>query len=419
VQNLKIDGERLWDELMETAEIGGTPKGGICRLTLTDLDRQVRDWFRARCEALGCTVTIDDMGAMFARRPGQRNDVPPIAMGSHLDTQPTGGKFDGVLGVLGALEALRTMVQAGYETYAPIEVINWTNEEGSRFAPAMVSSGVFAGAFTHEWANANKDREGITFGAALDQIGYRGDQRCGDHPLSAFFELHIEQGPILQAENKEIGIVTGVQGMRWYEVTVTGQDAHTGATPMRLRKNALLGAARIVDRINAIADAHKPDALGAVGLMEVRPNSRNVVPGEVFFCVDLRHPDNVVLAQLETEYNACLREVCDPLGLTVSSTCIWDQPPVRFNADCVSSVRRAASLSGFSAREIGSGAGHDAAYVSRVAPTAMIFVPCRDGVSHNEAEFTSKEQCAAGAQVLLQAVLDYDRTLAERSAAPH
>jgi N-carbamoyl-L-amino-acid hydrolase len=419
VQNLKIDGERLWDELMETAEIGGTPKGGICRLTLTDLDRQVRDWFRARCEALGCTVTIDDMGAMFARRPGQRNDVPPIAMGSHLDTQPTGGKFDGVLGVLGALEALRTMVQAGYETYAPIEVINWTNEEGSRFAPAMVSSGVFAGAFTHEWANANKDREGITFGAALDQIGYRGDQRCGDHPLSAFFELHIEQGPILQAENKEIGIVTGVQGMRWYEVTVTGQDAHTGATPMRLRKNALLGAARIVDRINAIADAHKPDALGAVGLMEVRPNSRNVVPGEVFFCVDLRHPDNVVLAQLETEYNACLREVCDPLGLTVSSTCIWDQPPVRFNADCVSSVRRAASLSGFSAREIVSGAGHDAAYVSRVAPTAMIFVPCRDGVSHNEAEFTSKEQCAAGAQVLLQAVLDYDRTLAERSAAPH
>jgi N-carbamoyl-L-amino-acid hydrolase len=419
VQNLKIDGERLWDELMETAEIGGTPKGGICRLTLTDLDRQVRDWFRARCEALGCTVTIDDMGAMFARRPGQRNDVPPIAMGSHLDTQPTGGKFDGVLGVLGALEALRTMVQAGYETYAPIEVINWTNEEGSRFAPAMVSSGVFAGAFTHEWANANKDREGITFGAALDQIGYRGDQRCGDHPLSAFFELHIEQGPILEAENKEIGIVTGVQGMRWYEVTVTGQDAHTGATPMRLRKNALLGAARIVDRINAIADAHKPDALGAVGLMEVRPNSRNVVPGEVFFCVDLRHPDNVVLAQLETEYNACLREVCDPLGLTVSSTCIWDQPPVRFNADCVSSVRRAASLSGFSAREIVSGAGHDAAYVSRVAPTAMIFVPCRDGVSHNEAEFTSKEQCAAGAQVLLQAVLDYDRTLAERSAAPH
>jgi N-carbamoyl-L-amino-acid hydrolase len=415
VQNLKIDGERLWGELMETGAIGGTPKGGICRLTLTDLDRQVRDWFRVRCEALGCTVTIDDMGAMFARRPGQRNDIPPIAMGSHLDTQPTGGKFDGVLGVLGALEALRTLVQAGYETYAPIEVINWTNEEGSRFAPAMVASGVFAGAFTRDWAHAREDRAGVTFGAALDEIGYRGDQRCGDHPLSAFFELHIEQGPILEAEDREIGIVTGVQGMRWYEVTVTGQDAHTGATPMRLRKNALLGAARLVDRIHAIAEAHKPDALGAVGLMEVRPNSRNVVPGEVFFCVDLRHPDNAVLDQVEAEYNACLREICDPLGLSVTSTRIWDQPPVRFDADCVASVRRAAALSGFSAREIVSGAGHDAAYVSRVAPTAMIFVPCRDGISHNEAEYTSKEQCVAGAQVLLQAVLDYDRTLAERS----
>jgi N-carbamoyl-L-amino-acid hydrolase len=418
MQNLKIDGERLWDELMETAQIGGTPKGGICRLTLTDLDRQVRDWFKVRCEALGCTVTVDDMGAMFARRPGQRNDIPPIAMGSHLDTQPTGGKFDGVLGVLGALEALRTLVQAGYETYAPIEVINWTNEEGSRFAPAMVASGVFAGAFTRDWAWAREDRAGTTFGAALDEIGYKGTEPSGRHPLSAFFELHIEQGPILEAESKEIGIVTGVQGMRWYEVTVTGESAHTGATPMRLRKNALLGAARLVERINAIAERHRPDALGAVGLMEVRPNSRNVVPGEVFFCVDLRHPDNAVLDRLEAEYSASLAEVCDPLGLSVSSTRIWDQPPVRFDAECVASVQRAAALSGFTAREIVSGAGHDAAYVSRVAPTAMIFVPCRDGISHNEAEFTSKEQCAAGAQVLLQAVLDYDRGLAERQAKP-
>jgi beta-ureidopropionase / N-carbamoyl-L-amino-acid hydrolase len=416
MQNLKIDGERLWGELMETAAIGGTPKGGICRLTLTDLDRQVREWFKARCEALGCTVTVDDMGAMFARRAGQRNDIPPIAMGSHLDTQPTGGKFDGVLGVLGALEALRTLVQAGYETYAPIEVANWTNEEGSRFAPAMVASGVFAGAFTRDWAVAREDRDGVAFGTALESIGYRGGEPCGRHPLSAFFELHIEQGPILEAEDKEIGIVTGVQGMRWYEVTVTGESAHTGATPMRLRKNALLGAARLVERINAIAEKHAPAALGAVGLMEVRPNSRNVVPGEVFLCVDLRHPEAAVLDQLEAEYTASLREICDPIGLTVSSTRIWDQPPVRFDAECVASVRRAAALSGFSAREIVSGAGHDAAYVSRVAPTAMIFVPCLNGVSHNEAEFTSKEQCAAGAQVLLQAVLDYDRGLSERQA---
>ena len=416
MQNLVIDGERLWGELMETAAIGGTPKGGICRLTLTDLDRQVRDWFRARCEVLGCTVTVDDMGVMFARRKGQRNDIPPIAMGSHLDTQPTGGKFDGVLGVLGALEALRTLVQAGYETYAPIEVINWTNEEGSRFAPAMVASGVFAGAFTRDWAVSREDREGVAFGAALDGIGYRGAEPCGKHPLSAFFELHIEQGPILEAESKEIGIVTGVQGMRWYEVTVTGESAHTGATPMKLRKNALVGAARLVERIHQIAESHPPHALGAVGLMEVRPNSRNVVPGEVFFCVDLRHPEGAMLDKLEAEYNASLREICDPLGLSVSSTRIWDQPPVRFDAGCVASVRHAAETSGYSAREIVSGAGHDAAYVSRVAPTAMIFAPCRGGISHNEAEFTAKEQCAAGAQVLLQAVLDYDRKLAERNA---
>ena len=235
MQNLTINSQRLWDELMETAAIGATAKGGICRLTLTDLDREVRDWFRRRAESFGCTVTVDDMGAMFAHRPGQRSDVPPIAMGSHLDTQPTGGKFDGALGVLAALEALRALAEAGYETYAPIEVVNWTNEEGSRFAPALIASGVFAGVFERNWAHAQKDRGGMSFGQELDAIGYRGVERCGAHPLSAFFELHIEQGPILEAEKKDIGIVTGVQGVRWLEVTVTGQEAHTGATPMTLR----------------------------------------------------------------------------------------------------------------------------------------------------------------------------------------
>src|SRR5436853_1219073 len=302
MQNLVIDAERLWDELLETAQIGATPKGGICRLTLTDLDRQVRDWFCARCEALGCTVTVDDMGAMFARRPGHRNDIPPIAMGSHLDTQPTGGKFDGVLGVLGALEALRTLVQAGYETFAPIEVLNWTNEEGSRFAPAMVASGVFAGAFTRDWALSREDRSGVTFGSALEAIGYRGSEPVGQPPLSAFFELHIEQGPILETESKEIGIVTGVQGMRWYEVTVTGASAHTGATPMRLRKNALLGAARLVEKINTIAHERAPHAVATVGSMEVKPNSPNVVPGEVFLTVDLRHPELAALDDIEKAF---------------------------------------------------------------------------------------------------------------------
>src|SRR6185295_6104728 len=294
MQNLVIDAERLWGELMETAAIGGTPKGGICRLTLTDLDRQVRDWFKTRAEAFGCRVAVDDMGAMFARREGsaqgRRDQVPPIAFGSHLDTQPTGGKFDGVLGVLAALEALRTLHEAGYETYAPIEVVNWTNEEGSRFAPAMVASGVFAKVFERDWAHAREDRAGVTFGAALDAIGYRGAEACGEHPLSAFFELHIEQGPILEAEGKDIGIVTGVQAMRWYEVTITGQDAHTGATPMHLRKNALLGAARLVDAIDAVGQKHRP-GVATVGRIENKPNSPNVVPGEVFFMIDLRHPD--------------------------------------------------------------------------------------------------------------------------------
>ena len=415
MQNLKIDGERLWGELMETAAIGGTPKGGICRLTLSELDRQVRDWFKARAEKLGCTVAIDDMGAMFARRPGQA-DVPPIAMGSHLDTQPTGGKFDGVLGVLGALEALRTLVEAGYETFAPIEVVNWTNEEGARFSPAMTSSGVFAGAFDRAWAVSRPDRSGETFGAALEAIGYRGAEPCGAHRLSAVFELHIEQGPILEAEAKDIGIVTGVQGMRWYEANVTGQDAHTGATPMHLRKNALLGAARLVDKIDAIARAHSPLAVGTVGSLEVKPNSPNVVPGEVHFTVDFRHPQTAVLDSMERMLFAAVAEVCGTLRLEGTATKIWDQPPVAFDPQCIAAVREAAAQSGFSAREIVSGAGHDAAYVARVAPTAMIFVPCHDGVSHNEAEFTSKQQCAAGAQVLLQAVLNYDRALAERHA---
>jgi N-carbamoyl-L-amino-acid hydrolase len=416
MRNLVIDAERLWGDIMSTAAIGATAKGGLCRLTLTDLDRQVRDWFKAQCEGLGLTVTVDDMGVMFARRRGQRDDLPPIGIGSHLDTQPTGGKFDGVLGVLSALEAVRTMVQAGYETVAPIEVINWTNEEGARFAPSMTASGVFGGAFEKDWALSRTDPSGVTYGEALDSIGYRGNEPCGQHPLSAFFELHIEQGPLLEAENKEIGIVIGVQGLRWYEVVVTGQDAHTGATPMHMRKNALLGAARLTERIDAIAHAHAPLAVGTVGMMEVKPNSRNVVPGEVFFAVDLRHPESDVIEGMEKMLVAALSEICDPLGLGVTMNRIADTPPVRFDQDCIESVRAAAALSGFSAREIVSGAGHDATYVSRVAPTSMIFVPCKGGISHNEAEFSSKEQCAAGAQVLLQAVLDYDRRLAEKAA---
>jgi beta-ureidopropionase / N-carbamoyl-L-amino-acid hydrolase len=409
--NLQIDGKRLWDDLMATAQIGATKKGGICRLTLTDLDAEVRDWFKAQCEALGATVTVDQVGTMFARRPGKNAALPPIAMGSHLDTQPTGGKFDGTLGVLAALEALRTLALAGYETNAPIEVVNWTNEEGARFAPPMLASGVFAGAFTPEFAYARTDRDGKTFGEELRRIGYRGAEPAGAHKLSALFELHIEQGPILEAENRMIGIVAGAQGMRWYEVTVTGQEAHTGATPMRLRKNALLGAARLIDRIDAIAREHPPDAVGSVGLIENRPNSRNVVPGEVFFTVDFRHPEESVLDAMATKLHAAFGDILHPLGLDFVARGIWDQPPVKFAPELIECVRIGAQKAGFSTRDMISGAGHDSCYVARVAPTTMIFVPCAGGISHNEAEYTSPDQCAAGAQVLLNAVLEFDRRL--------
>jgi N-carbamoyl-L-amino-acid hydrolase len=409
--NLKINPQRLWDSLMETAQIGGTPKGGIKRLTLTDEDRRVRDWFKAQCEALGCTVTVDEVGNMFAVRPGRRADLAPIAMGSHLDTQPTGGKFDGVLGVLGALEAMRTMHDMGYETNAPVEIVNWTNEEGSRFAPAMLASGVYAGVFTPEFAYSREDRQGLKYGDELERIGYRGAEKAGAHKFGAMFELHIEQGPILENEGRMIGIVQGVQGMRWYEVTVAGQDAHTGATPMYLRRNALLGAARVIDRIDAIAHEHAPNAVGTVGLIENRPNSRNVIPGEVFFCVDLRHPDDAVLDVMEAKLRRALDEILTPLKLTFEEKRIWHSPAVRFAPDLIDCVRIGTERAGYESRDMVSGAGHDAAYVARVAPTTMIFVPCAGGISHNEAESTTFEECAAGAQVLLEAVLEYDRRL--------
>jgi N-carbamoyl-L-amino-acid hydrolase len=409
--NLTINPQRLWDTLMETAKFGGTPKGGIKRLTLSDDDRQVRDWFKAECEKLGCTVEVDEVGNMFATRPGKRKDLAPIAMGSHLDTQPTGGKFDGVLGVLGALEAMRTLVDMGYETNAPIMIVNWTNEEGSRFAPAMLCSGVYAGVFTTDYAYSREDRQGIRLGDELERIGYKGKIKAGGVKFQAMFELHIEQGPILEAENRMIGVVTGVQGMRWYEVTVRGQESHTGATPMKLRKNALLGAARMIEAIHQAGMNNLP-GVASVGLIENRPNSRNVVPGEVFFTIDLRHPDEKVLDRMEAECRAAIPRIAAELGLEVEEKCIWVSPAVKFAPALIDCVREGAKQAGYTMREMASGAGHDAAYIARVAPTTMIFVPCLGGISHNEAESTTLEECGAGSQVLLNAVLAHDRTLA-------
>lgn len=410
-QNLQIDAQRLWDAIMDTAHIGATAKGGICRLTLTDLDRQVRDWFKAQCEALGCTVSVDEVGNMFALRPGRRSDVAPIALGSHLDTQPTGGKFDGVLGVLGGLEALRTLHDLGYETNAPLLLVNWTNEEGSRFAPAMLGSGVFAGAFDRAYADSREDRQGVRFGDALDAIGYRGPLRAGAQPMSAMFELHIEQGPILEAEHKVIGIVEGVQGMRWYDVNITGRESHTGSTPMRLRHNALLAGAEIVRAVDAIAKA-QPNAVGTVGLIEVKPNSRNVIPGEAFLTADFRHPQEQTLEVMEAALMQAAGKAAEETGTTVDCKRIWRSEPVVFDPACVTCVKEGAAEAGLPARAMISGPGHDAAYIARIAPTAMIFVPCKDGISHNEAESTTFDECAAGAQVLLNAVLAYDRRFA-------
>jgi beta-ureidopropionase / N-carbamoyl-L-amino-acid hydrolase len=409
--NLTINPQRLWDALMHTAQFGGTPKGGIKRLTVSDDDKRVRDWFKAECEKLGCTVQVDEVGNMFATRPGKRKDILPIAMGSHLDTQPTGGKFDGVLGVLGPLEVLRTLVDMGYESNAPLMIVNWTNEEGSRFAPAMLCSGVYAGVFTPDFAYSREDRQGIKLGDELVRIGYKGEHKAGAIKFSSMFELHIEQGPILEAEEKVIGVVTGVQGMRWYEVTVRGQESHTGATPMGLRKNALLGASRMIEAIHQVGMAHLP-GVASVGLIENRPNSRNVVPGEVFFTVDLRHPDEKVLDQMEAAYQAALPKIAVELNLELEEKRIWNSPAVKFAPDLIQCVRDGAKQAGLSSREMASGAGHDAAYINRVAPTTMIFVPCLGGISHNEAESTTLEECGAGTQVLLNAVLAHDRSIA-------
>jgi beta-ureidopropionase / N-carbamoyl-L-amino-acid hydrolase len=409
--NLKINPQRLWDSLMHTAQFGGTPKGGIKRLTVSDEDKRVRDWFKAECEKLGCTVEVDEVGNMFATRPGKRNDILPIAMGSHLDTQPTGGKFDGVLGVLGPLEVLRTLVDMGYESNAPLMIVNWTNEEGSRFAPAMLCSGVYAGVFTPEFAYSREDRQGIKLGDELERIGYKGKHRAGAIKFSSMFELHIEQGPILEAEEKVIGVVTGVQGMRWYEVIVRGQESHTGATPMGLRKNALLGASRMIEAIHQVGMAHLP-GVASVGLIENRPNSRNVVPGEVFFTVDLRHPDESILDKMEAAYQAALPNIASELNLELEEKRIWNSPAVKFASELIQCVREGTEQAGFASRDMASGAGHDAAYINRVAPTTMIFVPCLGGISHNEAESTTLDECGAGTQVLMNAVLAHDRSFA-------
>jgi beta-ureidopropionase / N-carbamoyl-L-amino-acid hydrolase len=406
LSNIRIDGGRLWDSLMEMAKIGATPKGGCKRLTLTDLDREGRALFISWCKAAGCSVAIDEMGNLFARRPGIEDGLPPVMMGSHLDTQPTGGKFDGVLGVLGALEVVRSLNDLKIKTKRPIEIANWTNEEGSRFAPAMVSSGVFAGVYTKDFAYACEDQEGKKLGEELTRIGFKGDEPVGKRKVHAFFELHIEQGPILEAENFEVGVVTHGQGQRWYEIDLTGFESHAGSTPMPRRKDALLGAARIVELVNRTALSQAPLAVGTVGMLNPYPNSRNVIPGTAFVASEFRHPDDAVLSAMDASLREGVEGIAKEIGLTYEIRQIFYYKPVAFDKDCVAAVRRAAQHFGYTHRDIVSGAGHDACYIARVAPTSMIFTPCVDGVSHNEAEDIKPDWATAGANVLMHAVLE-------------
>ena len=406
LSGLRINGERLWASLMELAKIGATEKGGVCRLTLTDLDQQGRDLVSRWAREAGLSVTIDKIGNGFLRRPGRNNALAPVVTGSHIDTQPTGGKFDGNYGVLAGLEVVRTLNDAGVQTEAPIEVAWWTNEEGSRFVPVMMGSGVFAKAFTLEHAYAAKDVDGKSVKDELARIGYIGEQEPGDHPIGCYFETHIEQGPVLEDNAKTIGVVTGVLGIRWYDCTVTGMEAHAGPTPMALRKDALQVAAALMQEVVACAHRHPPHGRGTVGMVQVHPNSRNVIPGRVKFSIDLRNSTDALVDQMADEVKAFAAKVATDSGLDVKIELVSSYPAQAFHDDCKSAVARAAAKLGYSNMPAVSGAGHDAVYMARLAPSGMIFIPCKDGISHNEIEDAKPEHIAAGCNVLLHAMLE-------------
>ena len=404
--NLKLDGDRLWQSLMDMAKIGPGVAGGNNRQTLTDEDAEGRELFKKWCLKENLKMGLDSMGNMFAERPGSEPDLLPVYVGSHLDTQPTGGKYDGVLGVLGALEMVRTLNDLNIKTRRPIVIVNWTNEEGTRFAPPMMASGVFAGMHTQDWAYGRTDADGKKFGDEIQRIGWVGDEKVGARKMHAFFELHIEQGPILEAENKDIGVVTHGQGLNWLQVTLTGRESHTGSTPMPMRLNAGLGMARITELVHTIAMKNQPEAVGAVGHCDVYPNSRNIIPGKCVFTIDFRSPSFDTQESMEKELREGAENIAKKLNLELEIEKAGHFDPVTFDENCVAAVRNAAERLGYSHRNLISGAGHDACWINKVAPAAMVMCPCVDGLSHNEAEEISKDWASAGANVLFQAVLE-------------
>ncbi|MEI9415990.1 Zn-dependent hydrolase [Mesorhizobium sp. Cs1321R2N1] len=405
-ENLRINSDRLWDSIMEMAKIGPGIAGGNNRQTVTDEDGEGRHLFKRWCDAAGLEMGVDEMGTMFARREGTDPSLPPVYVGSHLDTQPTGGKYDGVLGVLGGLEIVRSLNELDIKTKHPIVVTNWTNEEGARFAPAMMASGVFAGVLDQADVYEHTDKNGKKFGEELERIGWKGTEKVGDRKIHAFFELHIEQGPILEDEDIDIGVVTHGQGLKWLQVTLTGKEAHTGSTPMPKRRNAGLGMARVIELVHEIAMDYQPDAVGAVGHMEVYPNSRNIIAGRTVFTIDIRSPEKEVLDAMDGRIREGIDTICDALDIRYEIEQVGHFDPVTFDKGCVKAIRDAAERLGYTHRNIVSGAGHDACWINRVAPTAMVMCPCVDGLSHNEAEEITKEWAAAGADVLFHAVVE-------------
>jgi N-carbamoyl-L-amino-acid hydrolase len=412
----RIDAERLWNSLMELAKIGATAKGGVKRLTLTEEDRCGREQFCAWASAAGLAVRVDDIGNVFARRPGTDPQAAAVLMGSHLDTQPSGGRFDGAYGVMAGLEVVRALNDAGVTTRAPLEVVSWTNEEGSRFTPTMMGSGVAAGVFAAEYCLARTDLDGVSVGEALRRIGYAGGAAA--QQIGAYFEAHIEQGPVLEETGTTIGVVLGALGQRWFDVVIAGQDAHAGPTPMERRRDALIAASRLVLEVNRIATAHPDEARGTVGFVQVRPNSRNVVPGEVRMSVDLRNARDATLTAMVEDLRRALHAVERECRVEIDLREAVYFPPCEFDPQMVARVRQAARGLGLSHRDIVSGAGHDAVYINRIAPTAMIFVPCAGGISHNETESATPGDLAAGCSVLLHAVLERAGVANHKEAVP-
>ncbi len=413
MNTLRINKQRLWDSLMEMAQFGATEKGGCNRLAATALDGQARDLFVSWCKAAGCTISIDKMGNIFARRAGKNNDLPAVVTGSHLDTQPTGGKFDGVFGVLAGVEVLRTLHENNIETNAPFEFSVWTNEEGSRFAPAMQGSGVYVGRFDLETELNKTDIDGLVLRDELKKIGYLGDEEPGSRNIGAFFETHIEQGPILEDEDTEIGVVRLGQGIRWYNIACTGRESHAGTTPMHLRYDAMATAALIVAEVENIAHRNPPNGLGTVGFMEVYPNSRNTIPGTVKFSADLRNPDPDILKSMDDQLQSFCQQLAEKRNLDIEVDHFWYFAPVKFSAS--ENVKIAAKKLGYSHMDIYAGAGHDACYMADIVPSGMVFTPCKDGISHNEIESTTEEQCEAGCNVLMHAMLEASENMTMKS----